>query len=772
MSVQIIPLHFSPTKMNPEITKIIDQYLAGELSKKDLAAFEERLKSNPKLQEEVALQQDVIAGIKRSAQRIKIKQTRRNYFRSRLLKWGVISMSSIALVGLVTYLAVSMLSSKIEPLSEELMNQLDKDAQFDQIQAQYFQIPEEGGIVMSEKGVLLSIPKNAFLQNGKPYNGEAVVQFQEAMDAEDIVTSGLSTMSGDRLLETQGMFSLRSYTKNGKELEINPDVGVYAQAPFDKAKSGMQLFSGEKDAGGNIDWQNPEPLYKLPLPVDMSELDFYPSEFEPYLDKLKWNKSKKSRDSLYLSFEEYYNEYSEYPFTEGSLPSRKITSEECAYLYNDNRPIDKLMTEEEAIRLSKWEGNPRHEEFEGFRRDFSEINSRDEDYNFNYEVGELTVYYDSLEDVDVVATSAEAASNDMCYILPSKVLGFWNKKFNNTNLATRAFEKRMRSIHPTCNRVVLNKYVSQLDKPLSEIDKEVVAMGYSEFEKFAAENIGKIDVNNPHLENLQNFYSKAIDQLKEKSKKNQNKEKKHRKKWDKETQESRKKENKQRVYRETQSLNEEYQFNMRNVERQIGSSVGFTIKKAGGTVYNIDKYVWDATVNRESMDRIDPVSGKRVKITYNDFTFNVSNHDKYLKLYAYVFPHELNSYQRIEGKNGQFSYPLNDDIIYDIGVVGITENGYEYYQKQTFKEGELGDISLKKVSEEQMKSSIKQLNKKRKGKTMPIGDEVQWLIRERKDYKEQKLRKEMEVFRRELSKVVFPCVYLKKTLYFLNLIKE
>jgi hypothetical protein len=76
------------------------------------------------------------------------------------------------------------------------------------------------------------------------------------------------------------------------------------------------------------------------------------------------------------------------------------------------------------------------------------------------------------------------------------------------------------------------------------------------------------------------------------------------------------------------------------------------------------------------------------------------------------------------------------------------------------------------VSEEQMKSSIKQLNKKRKGKTMPIGDEVQWLIRERKDYKEQKLRKEMEVFRRELSKVVFPCVYLKKTLYFLNLIKE
>ncbi len=38
---------------------------------------------------------------------------------------------------------------------------------------------------------------------------------------------------------------------------------------------------------------------------------------------------------------------------EGSIPERKITVEERDYLYNDDRPIDKLMTEVEAAALAK-----------------------------------------------------------------------------------------------------------------------------------------------------------------------------------------------------------------------------------------------------------------------------------------------------------------------------------------------------------------------------------------------------------------------------------
>ena len=90
-------------------------------------------------------------------------------------------------------------------------------------------------------------------------------------------------MSGDRLLETQGMFGVAGFTPEGKSLDFNPKVGVYVQTPVDEYKDKMQLFDGVKKADGSIDWQNPKPMEKLPVPVDMSELDFYPEGYEDHL---------------------------------------------------------------------------------------------------------------------------------------------------------------------------------------------------------------------------------------------------------------------------------------------------------------------------------------------------------------------------------------------------------------------------------------------------------------------------------------------------------
>jgi len=57
----------------------------------------------------------------------------------------------------------------------------------------------------------------------------------------------------------------------------------------------------------------------------------------------------------------------------GNVPSEKITTEERDYLYGDNRPIDKNMTEEEAVKLSKWQEGPRHSMFKGFVRDTNQV---------------------------------------------------------------------------------------------------------------------------------------------------------------------------------------------------------------------------------------------------------------------------------------------------------------------------------------------------------------------------------------------------------------
>ncbi|MFT5860037.1 MAG: hypothetical protein ACI865_002145 [Flavobacteriaceae bacterium] len=55
--------------------------------------------------------------------------------------------------------------------------------------------------------------------------------------------------------------------------------------------------------------------------------------------------------------------------SEGSVPSRRITTEERDFLYDDNRAVDNKMTEDEAVLLSKWEENPLAADYQGFKRD-------------------------------------------------------------------------------------------------------------------------------------------------------------------------------------------------------------------------------------------------------------------------------------------------------------------------------------------------------------------------------------------------------------------
>jgi len=59
--------------------------------------------------------------------------------------------------------------------------------------------------------------------------------------------------------------------------------------------------------------------------------------------------------------------------SKGTVPARRISLEEMEYLYNDGRAIDNNMTEDEALRLSKWPEGPNYNEFKGFVRDTQQV---------------------------------------------------------------------------------------------------------------------------------------------------------------------------------------------------------------------------------------------------------------------------------------------------------------------------------------------------------------------------------------------------------------
>ena len=62
-----------------------------------------------------------------------------------------------------------------------------------------------------------------------------------------------------------------------------------------------------------------------------------------------------------------------------------------------------------------------------------------------------------------------------------------------------------------------------------------------------------------------------------------------------------------------------------------------------------------------------------------------------------------------------------------------------------------------------MEASIEQLNRKRISRPTPIGEELKWLFREKADYKEQQVRKQMRQFREEVANVLFPCYSFSET---------
>lgn len=896
--------------MQLESTKIIDRYLSGELSASDHVAFEERLKSSEKLQKEVEIHQVIQEAAIRASVRADVQHAARRYKLNRIIKWGAAGLGIIAVI-VSTTIWMSSSSEKnhgqeqIPTIALSVIEQLNPSADFNPLPIQYFSVPKEGDVFLSDQSVLLSIPAKAFLLKNEVYGGEAIVQFQEAMKANEIVKAGLNTMTGDDLLETQGMFSIHAYTPEGEELNINPNVGIYVQVPVNEYKDGMELYDYVKLDDGTGDWQNPRALSKIPVPVDMKNLDFYPEGYQAKLDKLKWKRRKSKRDSLYLSFEDYCAEQTvasipainatqtnntretltqitprrpinkqgilvQFPdfdaqFPGGSTLMKKYIYDACAYpesaleqgisgtayvsmevdefgfISNERieRSIHSLL-DDEALRIvrnmPRWlpaqnngqsvrsraiipisfildDGNRKGKQVEtGLNLMIGPIRSRPESEIRTRKQKEALEMIPQEEQVDLVVGDSIAIEDTPCsfpHIAPSKVLAFWKPTFNNTNLATREFERRMKAIHRTCNDEVLKRYTSQLTKPISEIDRGVVNMGYSDFGSFANEQVGAVNPNNPHLANIKAFYEKGIVALREQAKKDKNWEQQLRNKWDKHLTELRSAHSKSTKRQQEKSERDEITYNQQRTVQKLGLSnqrrmnpvaaypqfrrtIGFTARRSGG--YNCDRSVGrvityqaslrssqnQAAIQKRKIERVNVVqevkdgtskretftvtsNGKTRTIAYNSLSFEVGNPEKYDRIFAYVFPHQLESYQLLKGKNGEFSTSLNNDIIYDICIVGISDGAYFYFQKQTLNGGNLGSIRLKKTSESKLDASILQLNSKRTTKPTSMSLDLNWIKAENNYFKEVNRRTEMIQFREKVVTVVYPCYEARKS---------
>lgn len=644
-----------------ELTELIEKYLRNELSPADKAEFEKRMATDTNLQREVQLQREIVEGTQRAALKQRAQQAYKQYNAGQnFFKYGLSTIVIILATAAVLYFVSRSEKSSLPELNENgesVWADADKH-----LPEQTFTInAQQDTVIVTKGGIVMAVPANCFLDNnGKPAAGEIEIEVKEALDAAAIMQAGLSTSSGDKLLETGGMFYLNA-RKDGSSLKIDPGKGVYAEIPTSEAKEDMMLFEGRRMPDGTIDWQNPKPLEKFLLPVDVLSLDLYPPDYLDSLAAMGYDVTdKKFTDSLYYSFA-FGAEGKAVPATNSPDHSSQAPAPDPGF---------------KIVQASYVPQAPAN------------------DY------GDTAQYYygeTRIKGID-----------------PAKVKAIWSSDFNNTLIATREFEKRMPFIHRTCNNAVLDIYLNNLDKNLCTLDSmaaELAGAHKSTFLEFARMGDGRVKDSAPHLSKLKELYHKrtkaealAIAETQKRF-------------WDEQTRldvEAIQKNTEQGmkdIERVQKNFNQELEINLDEAYRQLGlqrmpppppATYSAMVTTTGWN--NVDKYVLASTTSRTTLDYTDPNTGKKAVIRYEALSVQVRDHEQFDRLYVYLLPDKLSSFMRVKGSNGLYNEKLNELMKYKLACIGYKGDEVYLYWEGVAYPKEYKDVTLVKTSSSNLAS--------------------------------------------------------------------
>jgi hypothetical protein len=695
--------------MRTELEKIqlIEKHLEGTLSAQEKVAFNEESRTNPNFKNEIEAQKRVLEGVKRTAFKTKSMKKFKLFKRTQnLWKWGLGGALTIAVLAIVIPLSVKTTSSSdielietaqdstflVTPSIKDYTNEAEN---FKTLPQQTFNISTlQDTVIATKEGIVFAIPKNAFVdEDGKTVKGNVQLEVKEAMNTEQIMTSGLTTTSNGKLLETGGMFYIAA-TSNGKQLQLRKEI--HAEVPADDYKPGMQLFDGEKTKDGTINWVSPQKIENWITPVEITALNFYPPGYEAKLKELGYGgKSKQWKDSVYFSFASEGHDY--------------------------------MMTSD-------------------------------------------TVALDQTDD--------ELAIN------PSKIAAIWDKKFNNTNLATKEFEDRLQVIFKTCNHAILDLYVNNLDKNFWELDSMAaqlaVGQEQDQFLAFAARKDGRVDIKKGMVKRLSRYYQKRQNKLRDKVEKLQQKYAEEQLKAQVKFSKLSSKEAVQADKRQSENFVRELNVNIREVHKQLDLRPA-TYKFVVGTLgaKNVDKFVPEfqdneyvtkvlvptinSTANRTSTKIA--FKGKTAEIEYSPVFVKVENKEQYDRIYCYFLSEQLYSFQRMKDTTGGFKEKLNGFLHYNCATIAYKGDSVFFGEKANM-DSKGGTLKLKMVliPKTHLKAKLDQLagGSKKSFKQDILNNQAFELVK----FQEEKRRKsvdEMAIFRSEIKQVIFPCLKPEKS---------
>jgi len=644
--------------------EIIDKYLNNELSQTEKTDFEKKLTTDKNLQNEVRLQEEIMQGIKRnSIKQIATKMYAKNNFMKKFKKFGLGGLViAVAVVGSIfLYTKVFNPSSAKENAANELpeLNEQGEKLWSDAdkyLPVQNFELEgDKDAVVETKDGIVIAIPANAFIDaNGKPVKGRIDLEVKEALNAADIMKAGLNTKSGDKLLETGGMFYINA-KQDGVSLKIDPKNTPYAEIPANEVKPGMQLFEGKRMPDGTIDWVNPKPIEKDLIPVDITTLNFYPPN---YLDSLKnWGyniKDKKFTDSLYYSFAYYFSD----EYYKGMIDHLFTEKKDSAYAATDTVKYESFCginpSKIKTIWAKKYNNtNIATIEFEERLRLIHRIG---DDYL-------LDLYVNNLD--------------KSLYRIDSLIANGYGE--------LKAYPEFLKFAARGDGKVKTDKKTVQLLKEYyqekSKIYTEAISKTQNEF--WAKQSQKDIEAWEKRNEQNNSEWSRMND--------NFNKE---------------------------YDLNITEAYRQLGKKRTVAPppvTYGVPIITTGWK--NVDAYVLESTINRTTLDYTDPENGKKAVIKYEQLTVTVNEYKKYDRVLVYLLPDELNSFMRVQNKNEVFTEKLNELMVYKMVCVAYKGEESFYYSQDNIKQGNVS-VSLIKSSNADIQKNINQLSSRKQSKAM------------------------------------------------------
>lgn len=390
-------------------------------------------------------------------------------------------MKKIALLFFGCSLSALLLSSCSDPniTFVEPVKMYDSDPfKNEMVESQLIEIDGSAdNTVEGKNGTVVVVPKGCFRRkDGSEVTGKIQLELAEALNPGDMLTSNLTTASNGQPLETGGMIYMNAKA-GGEQLGVANDNPLYVYIPTDQKKAGMQVYTGTRDKNGNMNWVNPQPLRELLTTLPLSELDFLPDGYaEAVKSGMPFRGRKKATralvDSLYFFYEGFFQPIAD-EFYRKTMPE----------LYNITEP---MYTQKKSLAELQ-EGTP--------DTTISKTKYR---------------YSDAWDTCGVTHTDASTC----CFLDQRDVYIITDKKFSNTFIATKAFEKRIKVLHRICGRKLLHLYIDNLEKDLWQVDSMIADRLKGEpdkesiFRTFAAEKLTNVKGADKTAQLLKGYFDK------------------------------------------------------------------------------------------------------------------------------------------------------------------------------------------------------------------------------------------------------------------------